>query len=299
MLLFWEIGSSRKRPFFSRKTKKKTSFLPWISGIKQYSLFAKLWTLCAWLLILCVLFLLLPFFRISYQSLYIARGDTLIDINRAYETLWYLREEHIAFTDFAKIENRLQKSQPWIRDVYIRRSFPNKLYISLRSENIIFQTENLLILESGKTLKKENKNYIDIPKIVLYDSHKQLLDQYSEVLEEEYIQKIIELQKSLQKNIPSFSYDPALYYIKQQELILQGTGLNILIFDLNGDINDQVKRLSVFHNEHTNISEANFVYIDVRIPRKIHYCSLWEEYACRSTLEKYYDFREFSFLKDI
>lgn len=300
-LLLWDISDWKTRsPKTGRAYRyKRTSALSFLHVQQKIPYIFHYIILAGLVVVFVLIFLFSHIFHISSGSLYIFRNDTLVDINRAYETLDYTRWQHIAFIHADKIKERLSKTQPWIKDIYIRRSLPNKLYISLRSQKVIFQSKSSLILESWDILIKENKKYIWTPPLKIYDTETASHELSRPTIDARYLSQIHKLQKELEKSFPGFEYDIPLYYIREQNLIIRHPRNTLLIFDLDDDISRQVQKLKAFHDENTNIHETSFVYIDVRIPRKIHLCWLKDEYQCRSTLERYYWFRTFEFLESL
>jgi hypothetical protein len=61
-----------------------------------------------------------------------------------------------------------------------------------------------------------------------------------------------------------------------------------LIFDFMGDVDEQIKKLLIFHKEQFNLKEAKIIYIDLRIKNKIFFCSQEDEYKCILNLKNTY-----------
>jgi len=66
-----------------------------------------------------------------------------------------------------------------------------------------------------------------------------------------------------------------------------------LIFDINVEIDEQLKKLIVFSKEHKNLTKDTTInYIDLRIPNKIYYCENEFVWNCKKNLKLIYDLYE-------
>jgi hypothetical protein len=93
------------------------------------------------------------------------------------------------------------------------------------------------------------------------------------VLKEDYLQKIIKFKKNIEENILLLKVKNIYYFEKEREIHFDVNNDIKLIFDLNVDLDEQMKKLIVFNKEHKNITKDNTInYIDLRIPNKIYYC---------------------------
>jgi len=72
----------------------------------------------------------------------------LIDINKSYSVVDYMRGSNLLSIDNKNIAQRLQRSQSAISQIRINKDFPDTINIYLDSYNPMYQTENHFILSN-------------------------------------------------------------------------------------------------------------------------------------------------------
>lgn len=210
-----------------------------------------------------------------------------MDINRAYSLLDYVRWKNLISTDNSLLVQRLQKSQASISQIRINKDFPNTLNIYLDSYNAIFQTNNHYILANGSIIEKENDDFPDTTSIILSTDVSEYVD-FGQKLNTTELNQINQLLSELNKNILWFSSKQIFYYIKERELLIKDTEWTIYIFDLEQNINQQVRRIAIYDTESNSNNRAFFSYIDVRISDKLFLCSRDIQNTCENNLELIY-----------
>jgi hypothetical protein len=78
---------------------------------------------------------------------------------------------------------------------------------------------------------------------------------YKEVFSAEYIERIVKILNKIRYNLLT-SQIKALYYFPKEREVHIDTDTTKLIFDIDGDIEDQIKRLVVFTKEKSDIKKT-------------------------------------------
>lgn len=227
-----------------------------------------------------------PIFTV--KTIYISREDNIININSSYSSVEYIRWKNILFLDTSNIAERLQKNQKSIQNLEFQVDFPSTLNITLKSYPVLFQSKGNLILSNGVIVAQESNRVIELPEIWLSKDVSELV-LFSKSLPVKEIRNISLIMSELQRNIPGINIEKSKYYITEKELILSSQNGNLFVFDISGNLKDQIQKLAIFQKEQTDISEKKYIYIDVRIPQKLFLCWYEEEYSCRNNLKKIYD----------
>ena len=281
---FWEKKNTRKyhkrKKNIFQKIQKKISIFTNVPP-KMFASISIFW------IVLAIVFLLFysPYTSISKINVY--REWWLIDINRAYDQLDYLRWKNILSIDNASIAERLQKSQSSISQIRINKDFPNTININLNSYKIAFQTEKDFILANGSITPKENESFPDARFIYLSEDTWEYID-FQKKLSVPQLTTIEKIINESTKNILGFNPVEIYYYIKERELIIKDSNWTLYIFDLEQDVNTQIRRLAIYRTESWEIKTNSNTYVDVRIPDKIFVCSREEESTCNNNLEQIY-----------
>lgn len=269
----------RKKNIFQNTFKKVNIF--WNNSIKST------W-LVVWLILLPVsIFFLFFSSYTSISQINIYREGPLIDINRAYTLLDYLRGKNLINTDNASIVQRLQKSQTSISQIRINKDFPNTLNIYLDSYSTIFQTENHYILTNGSIIQKENEDFPETRLLYLSTDVSEYVDFWQKLNTTE-LSQINLLLEELSKNILWFNSAQIFYYIKEREVLIKDSLWIIYIFDLEQNINQQVRRLAIYDTESNSSNRELYSYIDLRISDKIFLCSRDLQATCENNLRQIY-----------
>ncbi len=289
--LYMEVGSSEN----TFKKRKRTSIrIPdWIS---KTSLKSHLKILYIFFLIFLaggsLLVLYWPFFKI--KTIEIIRKDDITDINIAYKSLEDYRDRLIFSINTKDIAEQLKLYQKNISDVSIKTVFPDTLKITVWSYKWVFSTvineKNYIVTSNGVLVPGKWWSDLQILKFTQqYATINGILD-YKEVFSAEYIEKIIEILNKIRYNLLT-SQIKALYYFPKEREVHVDTDTTKLIFDIDGDIEDQIKRLVVFTKEKSNIKKTWILYIDLRIKNKIFFCTLETEFDCRKNLNYFYQYK--------
>ena len=280
------LEKSSQRKYSKRKKsllKKVSSSLPFLQKISlKYSII--------WGGLTCIIWLIATVIFSTYasiSSINIYREGSLIDINRAYNQLDYLRWKNILAIDGKSIAQRLQKSQVSISSIRISKRFPDTLNIYLNSYDIIFQTPNYLILKNGSIILKENTDPSNVPLIYISEDIWEYVD-FQKTLNAQEIKKISILLTEATKNIFWFNAQEVFYFVKERELIVRNSDATLYIFDLQQDVDVQIRRIAIYKQESWVDSEQSQVYIDVRIPEKLFFCWNDVENICNNNIRSIY-----------
>jgi len=245
----------------------------------QYLGFAIL-IICSWIYVLFYS----EFTNIKTINIY--REWALIDINRSYSVVDYIRGNNLLTTSNANIAQRLQKSQSAISQIRINKNFPDTINIFINSYNPVFQTERYFILSNGSVTIKEKWLFPDVQKIYLSEDISWYID-FGGNLDPKKLEIISEILPELTKNILWFTPQQVFYFIKERELILRSSNGVMYIFDLERDVNQQIKQLAIYLAE-SWAEIVPYIYIDIRIPDRVFLCSSETENICLNNIEQIY-----------
>lgn len=222
----------------------------------------------------------------SIQNIYIYRNDTISNIERAYRTVNYIRGQNIFALDTKNTVDRLQKSQPSLKYITIQKKIPNNLNILLESYKPLFYTDRKIILENGYIFETnsdidDSLHYININR--LDDSPEKVNHIHLELIS----QAIDKLKKA---SILFWNIQEIQYFETEKEFFLIWENKTILIFDLEKNIENQVEKLIVLHNEKLIFPGNDIIYIDLRISGKIFTCLEEEAEKCNKNLKRIYNY---------
>lgn len=224
-------------------------------------------------------------------------SKNLIDLNIAYKAIEAYRNKNIFLISEKDIWNSLINYQKNVRKIEINRNFfPPKINIKLHSFDAIFNTEmnwkNYLITKNWVFIQTNNRNILGTKKIVLSlkDWYNDFFE-YKKILKEEYIEKIINIEKKVIQNIVWLKVKDIYYYEREREVHFNINNDTKLIFDLNTNtLEEQITKIAIYNKEHKNLISTNsIIYIDLRVPNKIYYCEKENEWACLNNLKTLYN----------
>lgn len=243
-----------------------------------------------WIIILCVswFFFILFSSYTSISKINIYREWALIDINRAYTIVDYLRGKSIMSINNIEIAQRLQKSQSAISEIKINKDFPNTINIFLGSYEVLFQTKNHFILANGAVVPQENETSPETVSLFISQDISEYVD-FQRKINPKYLRAIQVVIDEAQKNILWFEPSKIYYFIRERELLIKDTLETIYIFDLEQSIETQIRKLAIYNQETESNSPKSQVYIDVRISEKLFLCSRQTEAICKNNLEQIYE----------
>lgn len=275
---------------------KKFNFL-WKSNFNYYILLSIL-------IISSILFIFFwSFFKIKIIN--IIKKDNITDINIAYKSIESIRWKHIFFIDKKDFSNKLITYQNNIKNIEINIILPNTLKILIESYKWIFKTtinnKNYIITENGALIELKNnmqrdnsswkiKNNNNILKNITIISdliNNSFLD-YKIFFSENIINTISNSVKKLEENIINIGIKNLTYYELERELHMKLKNNTLLIFSLDWEIDNQIKKALIFNKDFLHINNNNIVYIDLRINNKIFYCLKETETDCKANIKKIY-----------
>lgn len=242
------------------------------------------------ILIAILFWIFWPVLRVN--KIEIVRKDYITNIDIAYKSIENIRWKSIFLVDFNNVKEKLKAYQKNISDIEVKISFPSTLKVLIWSYSPLFNidikgknyiiTENWVFLPIKKSSEIKN---IDI----LYDklNNIPILD-YKKVLDSKYLKNINYLSNKIEENILNIKIKNILYYKNERELHITIESWTIIIFDLDSDIDKQVKKAVIFNKDHYRLNKWWIVYIDFRIKDKIYYCPMEEEQTCLWHLKRLY-----------
>ncbi len=220
------------------------------------------------------------------KKINIFREDPIINIDRAYGSIDYLRGKNIFLIDSKDIAARLQRAQSSISSIKISTNIPNTLNINLGSYTPLLQTSKHIILSNGSVIDKDSIPSNDIPTIHTSVPLTNYVD-FSKNLPVRDLIQISSLLSYATKNIFGFSWDKISYQVTEREILIL-SGWVIYIFSLDDNIENQVNKIAILEKERGKIGEKKYVYIDMRINGKVFTCSYESEFDCKYNLREIY-----------
>jgi len=242
-------------------------------------------------------FIFSPYFYL--KTINIDRDDNekdFIDLNISYNSVSSYRNKNIIFLDKSNISEQIINYQKNIYRVDINKQFfPPKLDIKLWSYKPSFYTEfnwkKYVVMENGVFIPANVSLMKDLKEIKLSLSRSSLeFIDYKILIKESYLKKIVSLKKLLVNNIPWVKISKIYYFEKEREVHFDINDNVKLIFDINAEGDEQMKKLVVFNKEHIDLTKTNSVYyIDLRIANKIFYCEKADSSYCSENLKILYN----------
>jgi len=270
------------------KKRKKNIIQKLIAKLDSFShlsgkniLFLSLWTLIA------IIIILLFYGKVAtLEKINIYREWALIDINRAYRQLEYIRGTNTLRVNSREIAEKLQKSQISLSEIRIDVSFPSTIDIFLKPYPIAFQTSTYFILSNGAVVEKANEVFQEIPPLIISEDLSEYVD-FQKTLNQDEIIALQRVISESEKNILWLESSQIYYFITEREALLQDTSWTIYIFDINWDIESQVTKLAIYKKESED-TQVNYSYIDLRVGEKIFLCSRELKSTCENNLKNIY-----------
>ncbi len=291
--------SIKKSEFFKRK-KQITFNLPKLQNnyIKDNLKFLY-FGLASIFFILFIISLFTPIFSVKKINITLYdKQENLIDLNIAYDSVNYYRGKNNIFLDKNEIKEQLINYQKNIDRIEINKTFfPSELNIKLWSSKALFYTvinwkkyvitENWVFVYTNSIIKDLKEIKVSLP-----DQNEHFLE-YKKILKDDYLKKIIKLRDDIEQNILWLKIKNIYYFVKEREVHFDVNNDVKLIFDLNVEIDEQLKKLIVFNKEHLNLMKSTVInYIDLRVLNKIFYCENEFIWSCKNNLKLIYDLYE-------
>lgn len=284
--IFKKKYSNKRNRFKLFKT--KLEFENTVQNIKNINIYYYI----IWLfLIISSIYLFIFSHYFSIKNIDIIRQSDLININIVYNSIEDIRYKPLIFANKEEIKNHILAHQPNISYVNIKKILPDNLKI------ILWSFDSVFLFNLWDKIYEITKNWTVIPwkekkniklKIVWLDNL-WIMD-YKKIFNEYHITQMTQLLDQLKQKIPSLTYKNYTYYKKESEFHIVTEKWTIIIFDLNKDINVQVKKLNIFLNKKDIKKNKNaIIYIDLRVNQKIFYCDSSNEFQCRLNLNLIYN----------
>ncbi len=219
----------------------------------------------------------------------------LVDINILYSATDKFRNKNILFINEENIKELLMNYEKNIKEVTIDKwIFTNSLDIKVVSFDWIYYSNiswrNYIISSNWVLIPANNNKIVWLKEIRLKKNlDRNAIFDYKKIFDEKYLTKIDIITKKLEQNILWIKVINIYYFEKERELHLNTQNNTKLIFDINWDVEWQIKKIAIFNKENSNIAKTEgIIYIDLRIKNKIFYCTKEEEYNCNNNLKILY-----------
>jgi cell division septal protein FtsQ len=180
----------------------------------------------------------------------------------------FLKTKSIFLVNLNKIKKDILNHFPQIAEVEMGRGFPdaiNVLVIERSGLAIWCQKENCFLLDNEGFIFREIPAWTDLPKIV-DRQEKDFLNLGEKAIEKEILNKILEIESELTKNLKILIDEFSL--ISDERLNAETSEGWEIYFNLREDINWQLTKLSlVLEEEIPPENRGNLEYIDLRFGR--------------------------------
>jgi len=245
-----------------------------------------------WIIVFIIIFVIFgPYFTI--KNVNILKKDNLTNINIAYKAIDSIRWRSIFSVKEKDIYDKLKIYQHNIKDIDINTTLPNNLKITIESYKWLFNTvvnnKTYTITENGTLVPNKPEEWYKNLKVInnTPDEINKFLD-YKDVFDEKYINDIFTLVNKIEENIIDIKVQDITYYIIEREVHIKTTN-NLLLFSLDEDIIEQIEKTVVFHKQYHYLEKYGIYYSDFRIPNKVFYCPIEEEFRCIQNIKRIYN----------
>lgn len=259
-----------------------------IKGIFQYK-----WIIISvfsMMLVALIVFLLYwPIYTVKFIN--IIRQDSITSIDLAYNALSDVRGKRLFEIEESNIKKKLLDYQNNIDYVDVDINFPNTLEIYILSYPIFFQTtieeKNFYISQNGSLIPgKPNEEYKNI--ILKNWLQTNIFPDYKKFFDQKNMENIYEAIGYFEQNIVWSKIKNILYYEIEKEVHFELENDNIIMFTLEKDLKQQIKKTAIFHAEHREITDDGLIYLDMRVTNKVFYCDNETTNQCNNNLKKIY-----------
>lgn len=228
----------------------------------------------------------------SVQNITIESPDELTNINIAYDSIDSFRSTNIFNIQSSEILKKLQTYQPNVTSISLEKQLPDSLDIITHSSpiilNAIYSEKVYAITQNWVAIKKNinpDEQTVNTIEVVQDRESTPINIDYTVVIENEVIEKINQYINSFKHNLITSPIEKNQFYPKESELHILLQDNTLLIFDINWDVVEQIKKLIVFYKEN---EQSKHIYIDLRIENKVFYCGYENEFQCKQNLKKLY-----------
>lgn len=244
-------------------------------------------------LIIIIFIIIWPIFKVKYIE--IIKKDNVTNMEIAYKAADNYRWKSIFKIDEKEVYNRFRSYQENIKSIDLSLKMPNTLKIETESYkeiyNINIRWKDYILLENGviiPTRHSKNLNTLNIIK----EFDKNSFYDYEKIIDPKYTDRIKYIEKSIKENILWIQINEIKYYVVERELHFITESWNTIIFSINTDLESvgQIKSLSIFNKEHTDIQSPNIIYIDLRVENKVFLCEKTDKNNyCDKNIKSIYD----------
>lgn len=275
-------------------TKKRRTFVIKNDQIEKLKIFwnniAHYYLMILFILVILTLFIIFwPMFKIKFIE--IVKKDNITNMTISYKSVEDYRWLSIWNTDKKDVLKSLRNYQQNIHDIKLDIVLPSTLKITIDAYKWVFNTKinwkTYIITENWSLIPASYST--DLKELVVKsDFDKSKFLDYKQILEWEYIQKINLTKEFMKQNFINIKIQSLIYYEIERELHIKTDKNTTIIFDLDWDIKEQIKKLAIFNKEHVDLTQSPIIYIDLRINNKIFYCTEEEKYQCETNLKSIY-----------
>jgi hypothetical protein len=212
-------------------------------------------------------------------------------MNIAYNAVDKYRWKNILSVDKKDILKNLKDYQQNIKNINLKISLPNTLKININSYKALFNTEinNKKYIITANWVLVPHSNIDNLKNIqIIKKFDKNIFFDYKKIFNDSLIKNISYIINNLKENIINLKIENIKYYVTERELHIKTKQNTILIFNINSNINEQIKKITIFNKEQKSINTNDIIYFDLRVKNKIFYCSTENEYQCYQNLKNIY-----------
>jgi len=244
-----------------------------------------------WVLVFTIIFVVFgPYFTV--KNVNILKKDNLTNINIAYKAITNIRWKSIFAVKEKEIFEKLKTYQHNIKNIDVSTTIPNNLKITIESYRGLFNTninnKPYIITENGTLIPHKPDTALKNIKVLNNSDEINRFIDYKQVFDTEYINNIFILISKLEENIIDIKIQELQYYSIERELHVKTTN-NLLLFSLDEDIIEQVEKTVIFHKQYHSLEKYGIYYSDLRIPNKVFYCPISEEFRCIQNIKRVYE----------
>lgn len=240
-----------------------------------------------------ILFLIFwPIFKV--KNIEITKKDDITNMNIAYKSIENFRWKSILKINEEDFFKKFKKYQENIKSIDLNIDLPNTIKIKIWSHRKLFNVnindKSYILVENWTIVpSKPSKNLREL--IIIKNIDKNKFIDYKKIFEEKFLSKINEIIKKLEENIINIKIKNIIYYEIEREIHIKLENNTILIFSIDNsiEVNEQIKKLVIFNQDHISIEKNNFVYLDLRIKNKIFFCPIDNEYVCKQNIKSIYN----------
>ncbi len=284
------LNNMERNPF----TKKRRTFVIKNNHIEKLKIFwnniTHYYMFILFILIISIIFVWFwPVFKIT--NINIIKKDSTTNMDISYKSVDDFRWISIWTVDKNSILKNLQNYQQNIANIKLDIVLPNSLNIIIDSYKWVFNTninwKTYIITENWSLIPSSYSTELK-ELVVKNDFDKNVFLDYKKILDGEYIKKIYSTYDFMKNNFISIKINKIVYYEVEREIHMTTDKNTILIFDLDGEIKNQIEKLAIFNKELLDINKIPLIYIDLRINNKIFYCTEAEKIQCNINLKSIY-----------